>query len=109
MQAEVWLFIVGLLLVVGYQMLTGKINTRGLLYDKGTGNLSASRVQLLVFTLAGALIYLVEVVNSGGPSVNPLDSEHIEVLLLIVGGSQALYLTDKAAKANILTKLFNKD
>ena len=44
---EVWLILGGLALIVGYQMLTGKINTTGLLHDKKdkqTADFSPARV-----------------------------------------------------------------
>ena len=58
-QFEIWFLLGGLALLIGYQMLTGKINMQGLLDDKAAGGLSPGRVQLLVLTLAGAGYYLL--------------------------------------------------
>ncbi|MGR3309723.1 MAG: hypothetical protein ACUZ77_03015 [Candidatus Brocadiales bacterium] len=43
---EIWFLLLGFALVIAYQILTGKINTKGLLLDKETGKLSPGRVQL---------------------------------------------------------------
>ena len=90
---ELWLILGGLALIVGYQMLTGKINTTGLFDDKVTRGLSPGRVQLLVLTLAGAGYYLLLVAQQ--PPDGSLPSVPEEVLLL-VGGSNLVYLGAKA-------------
>lgn len=88
---EIWLFIVGLASTVFYLILTGKINTRGLLYEKNQSHTySWQRVQLLVLTLLGVLYYLIQVRN------NPTQLPQIpEELLLILGGSNVFYLASK--------------
>jgi len=86
-------FLVGAtVLVVVYQLLTGHINTRGLLDDKLTGRqFSPERIQLLAITVGGALFYLIKVI--GDPTHFPqLPRE----LVLAMGGSNALYLGGKA-------------
>ena len=92
-QIESWFFLAILALLVGYQMLTGGINMTGLFDDKVTRGLSPGRVQLLVLTLAGAGYYLLLVAQQ--PPDGSLPSVPEEVLLL-VGGSNLVYLGAKA-------------
>ncbi len=90
-QLEIWFWLGGLLAIVLFQMLTRRINLRRLLAAKGQDNpISPERVQLLVFTLAGALGYFLQVAkdHTAFPDVPPQ-------LLLILGGSNVLYLTSK--------------
>ena len=50
---EIWLFLVGLTSIVLYSILTRKINTRKLLFEKNqTSTYSWQRVQVLVATIA---------------------------------------------------------
>jgi hypothetical protein len=89
---ELSLFLVGLAVIVFYQLLTGRINTKGLLCEKdGTGNFSAGRVQLLFFTLIFGLMYLGKVIQdpAGFPDIP-------EEMLVLLGGSNAAYLGQKA-------------
>jgi hypothetical protein len=90
-ELELWLFVLGVPLLVTYKMLTGRINVKHLLADKETGALSASRVQLLALTVAGALAYIALAAESDGylPELDPN-------LLLIIGGSNSIYLATKA-------------
>ena len=93
---EVWLILGGLALIVGYQMLTGKINTTGLLHDKKdkqTTGFSPARVQLLILTLFGAGYYLLLTVKDGYPTEFP---EVPQELLALVGGGNLVYLGAKA-------------
>jgi len=87
---EIWALIAGLMLIVGYQLLTGRINMKKLLFDKTTNRRSPGRVQLLMLTLVGALSYLLMVVEDP----NNLPKVPRE-LLLIMGGSNLVYLTGK--------------
>ena len=83
---EMWALVISLALIVGYQLITGRINTKGLLYEDG--HFSASRVQLLVFTVGGALYYLLLVMENPDPVKFP---DVPNELLLILGGSHTLY------------------
>ncbi len=100
---EVWLLLIGFFSVVGNQMLTGKINMRGLLVDKEEGGLSPGRAQMLIVTLVGAMVFLGEAVKSAAQSPPALPNVP-NVLLWATGGSQAIYLLGKAR--NIIKRLF---
>ncbi len=90
---EFTLILGGLALVVGYKLLTGAINMRGLLDDKKTHALSPERVQLLVFTVMGAGYYLSLAIERAPSGELP---DVPGAALLLVGGSQAVYLGGKA-------------
>ncbi len=88
---EVWLWLGGLIGVVVYQILTGRINIRGLFSAKdGSRNISPGRLQLLAFTLAGAALLLFQVVQNPHrfPDVPP-------EFLALISGSNAGYLLGK--------------
>jgi len=99
---EVLLFLAALALVVVYQLLIGKINVRRLLFAKGraavgpstrrwTGGRTPSRIQLLAISIGVAIYLLAKVVlDPGGFAEIPTG------LLLILAGSEILYLTRKA-------------
>jgi len=81
---------VGLVVI---QILTGEINTEGLLYGaKGNGSqyISPERVQLLLFTLAFAFQYLSQLLQK--PAAFPTVPESSIALL---AGSHAVYLGGK--------------
>ncbi len=90
---ELALILGGLALIVAYKLLTGAINMRGLLVDKKTRALSPGRVQLLVFTVMGAGYYLLLVIEQAPSGKLP---DFPEEALLLVGGSQLVYLGGKA-------------
>lgn len=95
-------FLIALALIIFYQLLTGKINMRRLLFAKGrsaagpstrrwTSGLSSSRIQLLVVTIGVSIYLLAKVVRDPG--------EFIEIptgLLLLMTGSGTIYLARKA-------------
>jgi len=83
-------FLAGIGVVLGFQLLTGSINTRGLMTDKVTGTFSPGRLQLIFFTLAAAFYYLYKAVEA--QSFVPLNNE----LLVAIGGSSSVYLTGKS-------------
>jgi hypothetical protein len=99
--AELTVLIGGLAIVVVYGLLTGRINVVGLLSDKSAGKsrraeLSTARVQLLLATIVGALLWGLSFAKSGGQIPEPPQD-----LLLLLGGSHALYLASKSG-----TRLF---
>jgi hypothetical protein len=88
-------FLYGLAAVVAIQMLTGRINVRGLFQRKdGSAQTSPERVQLLLATIAAAASYLAEVAKSN-PGTMPDVSNH---WLYLMGGSSGLYALRKAWK-----------
>ena len=96
------LFLSGLLAIVIFRLLAGRINTRGLLEDKRAGkpgNFSPGRLQLLIATFGGAAFYFSEIVGAAEAGVMPPVPDE---LLLIVGVSNVAYLGGK-----IYSKFFN--
>jgi len=89
---ELWALVISLASIVGYQLIIGRINTKGLLYEDG--HFSATRVQLLMFTLGGALFYLSLVFENPDPGTLP---DVPNELLLILGGSHVLYHSARLA------------
>ncbi len=92
---EIWFLLGALALIVGYKMLTGRINTSGLLEDKERRSLSPSRIQLLLFTFVGAGAYLAavpEMFDAAAPKLPEVPAE----LLVLLGGSQVVYLGGKS-------------
>lgn len=85
---EVWALIFALFAVVAVQLVTGQIDSTGLLRKKeGDGSISPERIQLLLATFAAASQYLAQVIKT--PTHFPEVSQN---LLLLLGGSHALYL-----------------
>ena len=75
--------------VLALKVLTGHINTSGLLMKKeGDRSFSPERVQLLLATLAAASQYLAQVLK-GHPTHLPDVPQN---WILLLGGSHALYL-----------------
>ncbi len=101
LRTSILVFLITLALIVTYQLLAGKINTRRLLFAKGrdsagpstwrrTSGLSPSRIQLLVVTIGVAIYLLAEVMRD--PSRFPAIPTG---LLLLMAGSEAIYLARK--------------
>ncbi|MDX6528330.1 MAG: hypothetical protein QOH41_620 [Blastocatellia bacterium] len=88
-------FLLGFLAAIAvYQILTGKINTRGLLKDEH-GVFSPGRLQLLLVTLACASYVFSQVLESitlGAPGFPTLDPKWFLALF----GSHAIYLGGKS-------------
>jgi uncharacterized BrkB/YihY/UPF0761 family membrane protein len=94
LQWEIGLLLAALALIIFCQILGARINTRGLLQEKDDkGQLSWGRVQLLVFTIIFALLYLFQV--SHHPTKLP---EFPLAWLLALGGSHLVYLGEKTYK-----------
>jgi hypothetical protein len=85
---ELWMLLGGLAAVVGYQLLTGRINTRGLLNDKRTKLIDPGRVQLLAATLVAAAAYLGDRDAFADPSVQTAAGG-------LLGASNVFYLIQK--------------
>jgi hypothetical protein len=94
-QLEVWGFVLGLAALVFYKLLTGQINTDGLLNTKfgpNKGKISPERVQLLLVTLGAAFYYLMQVQMTAPKGELPKVPDGLPEVL---GGSNALYLGGK--------------
>ena len=89
-------FLLTLAGTIAVRLLTGSINTTGLLRSKSrtkNESVSPARIQLLIFTLATAGTYLTQVLKSlGSPQMPDVPQD----TLITLGGSQALYLGTKA-------------
>ena len=87
-------FLLALAVCLVFQMLTGRINLRGLLMAKnGSGQVTPGRVQLLLATFAAGAHYLSQVAAASGtgkmPDVGP-------EWLYLFGGSSGIYALEKA-------------
>ncbi|MBC8031028.1 MAG: hypothetical protein H7Z16_13020 [Pyrinomonadaceae bacterium] len=95
---EVVFLLAALAAIVLFQIFTGRIITRGLLSEKGKEGVAAfspTRLQLLLFTLGVGFYVLGQVMNSiaaGKPAFPEIDLN----VMLILGGSHALFLGAKA-------------
>ena len=90
---EVIVFLFALLTMVVSSLLTGRINTQGLLCGTkgdGTTYFSPERVQLLLITLGSALQYTISVWKNP-TSFPPVDASWLAIL----GGSHFVYLGGK--------------
>jgi hypothetical protein len=94
---EMWLFLLGLVVLVAYRVLTGRITTRGLLcVDPAARQLTPTRIQLLLLTLAAAFSYMW-LVARGIASRTLVDMPPVpNELLLVVGSSNLGYLAGKS-------------
>ena len=95
---EVVIFLAALAALVAIQLLTGQINTAGLLCGRISGKprgqaqyFSPGRVQLLVFTLGTAFYYLLKVLENPGNGFPPIPATWPAVH----GGSNVIYLLGK--------------
>ncbi|MDN5848236.1 MAG: hypothetical protein L0H63_01165 [Nitrococcus sp.] len=91
-RVEMWLWLGSLILIVVYQILTGRITTTKMLCDKRTHDFSSGRAQLLTFTFIAVLDYVLQVAHD--PTKLP---DVPKELLLLLGGSNVLYLAGKAS------------
>lgn len=97
LRIELWLFLAALALIIAYQVLTGRIKTEGLLSTRRTVGrsplgFSPGRLQLLTFTMAGALAYVVQVAQ------NPQALPDVPAWALwVVAASNGAYLGGKGA------------
>jgi hypothetical protein len=82
--------------IIAVRLLTGSINTTGLLRSKSPQrdeSISPARVQLLIFTLATAGSYLTQILKLRGTLQLPDVPQNT---LIALGGSNGLYLGTKA-------------
>jgi hypothetical protein len=108
---EIEVFLGALTAIVVFQVLTRKINTKGLLLEKtasGQAGFSPARLQMLLITLAGAFYLISQVVNNIHHATLKIPPQFPIVdsrLFLLLGGSHSIYL---GAKLNSFFSLFGK-
>lgn len=91
---EIRLFLAAAAFIVVFQMLTGRINMRGLLVDPGSRTFSAARLQMLLASVTVAFAYLSRLPDWHDFSSLPdIPTEQ----LVLLGGSHAIYLGGKGA------------
>jgi hypothetical protein len=88
MRVELSVFLAALAALLVWGMLTGRINTRGLLSADGGVGPSANNIQLLMITCVAAGYYLLRAVGTAGTHVLPSVPEE---LLLLFAGSHAAF------------------
>jgi len=79
--------------LIAYKFLTGQISTGGLLADQPGNGLQADRLQMLVGTIAGAAAYVGLAAKAGGFPEVP------DWMLMLLGGSQGIYLYGKKLRS----------
>jgi hypothetical protein len=97
---EVQIFILALAGLIAIKLLTGEINTSGLLYGRISARkrgqnqyFSPERVQLLLMTLGAGFYYLNLVFNNPNPGTLP---DIPQAWPALMGGSNSIYLLGKA-------------
>jgi hypothetical protein len=88
-------FLYAALVMVGYKMLTGRINLKGLLSRKGRSapnQTSPERIQLLLATIAAGTSYLGEITQSTNGKLPDISSNW----LYLMAGSSGVYMLRKA-------------
>lgn len=90
LRCEVFFALTALAVIIAYRLLTGQINTRGLLRDKVGGRaISPGRLQLLIVTLFIIGYYVMEVLETKKFPNMP------QSFVLVLGGSNLFYLGGK--------------
>lgn len=93
LRIEIWVFLIGLAVIVFYRMLTGPINIKGLLHDKGSSlGFSPARLQLLISTVVVAFYYIGQALSNTNTGQFPTVPNE---MLLVLGGSHTFYLGSK--------------
>jgi len=98
MRYEMFFVFLALACMVGYRLLLGRINTKGLLQDKVTKEFSPGRLQMLIATAVVAIYLAVQVVEK--ETIPQLPQQ----VILALGGSHLLYLGGKTYSV-LLSKL----
>jgi len=91
---EVMIFVGGMAGIITMRLLTGRINCRYLLWGRrrdGSRYFSPERAQLLVFTIAIAMQYLLTAAHTTSGEMPKVPAAALEVL----GASNAIYLGGK--------------
>lgn len=86
-------FLYALAATVAWQILTRRINLKGILERKdGSGQTSPERIQLLLATIAAAAHYLSQVAQAPSGTLPDIDNNW----LYLTGGSSGFYALHKA-------------
>jgi hypothetical protein len=85
-------FLYALAALVAFRLLNGGISTRGLLTDRQTGEMSATRIPMLIATAIAAASYAAAVSQQTTSRFPPVDAH----MLALVGGSNALAIIQRA-------------
>jgi len=94
LRIEIWIFLIGAAVIIFYQLATGIINIKGLLWDKSNEpGFSPARLQLMLTTSVVACYYAALVLIDGGES-KTFPSLPNEVMFAL-GGSHLFYLGSK--------------
>jgi hypothetical protein len=90
---ELFFFLITLVVIVGYRMITKQINVEGLLLDKTSGRtFSPGRLQMLIVSMSVAIYYLMLIMDIKDTTRLPdMPNEFI----LALGGSHGIYLMGK--------------
>jgi hypothetical protein len=95
-------FLLALVALVLYRLLTGRIITRGLLKDPRTGEVSTLRVQNLLSTLTGVATYAASIgADSNHHAFPPVSLE----LLVLLGASNTLLVAGRGTGNTLRTLL----
>jgi hypothetical protein len=88
---EIWLLLISLVSIVAHRIVTGKISTGRMLFEKGGNrNYSPLRLQLLLLIVMTALYQLLQVLKDPTQFPNiPYEA------LLVLGGGNMAYLGGK--------------
>lgn len=90
MRYEMFFVLAGLILIIGFRMVTGRVNTTGLIRDKTTYKISPGRLQMLMSTLLVATYFVTMVIQKNELPTMPQE------YLLALGGSHLFYLGGKS-------------
>jgi len=93
-------WLAGVAALIGYRLLSGDIRTDGLLGENGGGGSTPERVQMLIATLIAVGGYAIMVLDARAEATQALTAlpEPPTSLIVIFGGSQALYLAGKLSR-----------
>lgn len=95
LRIELWIFLAGGAAIVVYQLATGTINTKGMLWDKSSDpGFSPARLQLMLVTFMVACYYgALVLIDAGESKAFPTIPNE---MILALGGSNMVYLGSKA-------------
>ncbi len=88
---EIWFLLIVMAAIIISRLITGRINLKGLLYEKNIANeFSPFRIQLLLVSVAVALYYLFKLYKD--PTCFPMINKDV---VLLFGVSNLVYIAGK--------------